>query len=187
MLDSKYGERKRNLFSQNLRQEESPGPSLRPRLLDLRQRLAEALASADANDVDFFARADQQAGVGLLSYRGRESGPTATAAAAAAQRLLGMCRMENDGERQHLIADCLAHLFQAGLSAAAMTTQAAPLLGGRGASTAWREEVRPKTVGGARTSVQRSSYAPGGPGVRPMAVLCACRPVQRPSRSPGGP
>ena len=32
MLDSKYGERKRNLFSQNLRQEESPGPSLRPRL-----------------------------------------------------------------------------------------------------------------------------------------------------------
>ena len=115
---------------------EASGSSLRSRLADLRQRLKEAAAAAEAAGLDTWAKSDMSCfGKNAPHVAGSMDGPTATAAAMAAWRLLLLCRAENDRDRQLLIAECLASLASAGLSAAALASQM-----GKSGTSSWREE-----------------------------------------------
>ena len=103
---------------------DASGPSLRPRLLDLVERLSEARTAAEAAGSSTLEYADAKAQSATastssstsLDFRVFEDGITfLTAATAAAHRLLLLCRSESDTERQALIGECLSQLSTAGL------------------------------------------------------------------------
>ena len=99
---------------------DASGPSLRPRLLDLVERLSEARTAAEAAGSSTLEYADAKAQSATesllhsLDFRVFEDGITLTAATAAAHRLLYSPKREHS-ERQALIGECLSQLSTAGL------------------------------------------------------------------------